>query len=254
MSEPVPHAAAVRCFDTLDEVSAAVAREFVALARDAIAAKGRCAVALTGGTTPRRLYRLLGAEPLRSEVCWRRVHLFFGDERAVAPTHPDSNYGMVRDALLDAIDIPPHNVHRMPAERADLDAAAAAYEAELADVFGRAAQGSPPRFDVVLLGMGEDGHTASLFPGTPALAERSRWVVGVEAAGVATRRMTLTLPVLNSAAHVWILVSGAAKQQALRQVLAGDGEHGRLPAAFICPASGELTWFVDRAAAAGVTG
>ncbi len=172
----------------------------------------------------------------------------------MAPTHPDSNYGMVRDALLDAIEIPPPNVHRMPAERADLDAAAAAYEAELAAVFGRSAQGSPPRFDVVLLGMGEDGHTASLFPGTPALAERSRWVVGVAAAGVATRRMTLTLPVLNNAAHVWILVGGAAKQQALRQVLAGDGEHERLPAALICPASGELTWFVDRAAAGGVRG
>jgi 6-phosphogluconolactonase len=218
---------------------AEAARRFAALARTAIAERGRFVVALSGGSTPRPVYALLAEEPLVSQVDWARVHIFWGDERCVLPDHADSNYRMASDALLDRVAIPLGNVHRVHGERPP-DEAAALYEAELAEVLER--QG---RFDLILLGMGADGHTASLFPDTAALDERERDVVPVYVDKLAAWRVTLTLPVINAARSVIFLVSGAGKAPVLARVHGGE----ELPASLVQPTDGELIWLVDRDAA-----
>ncbi len=239
---------AVRCFPTLEALSRAAAAEFARLAAAGVGAHGYFTVALTGGSTPRRLYELLAQPPLRREVPWDRIEFFWGDERAVPPGHPQSNYRMAREVLLHAVGVEPARVHRMPAERADLDTAAREYQAEMARACGADADGPPPRLDLVLLGMGADGHVASLFPGTAALAEDVRWVVGNDVPQLAVRRMTVTLPLLNRAAHVAFLVAGAAKAEALGTVL-GEDRAGSLPAGRVRPSDGGVVWFIDRAAA-----
>ncbi len=218
-----------------EELAWIAAKHIVALAAEAIERRGRFIVALSGGSTPRPTYALLAEEPFSSQIDWSRVHLGWGDERCVPPTHPDSNYRMAREALLDHVDIPAENIHRI---RGELGAvrAAAAYRAELDDLLGQ-----DGRFDLILLGMGADGHTASLFPGTPALAERQKTVVAVHVEELDAWRVTLTLPVINSARHVTFLVSGASKAEALARVR--DGEP--LPAGLVQP-RGQLIWIVDQ--------
>ena len=176
------------------------------------------------------------------------IHFFWGDERHVPPEHPDSNFGAARAALLDHVPVPPENVHRVPAELPDADAAARIYEDELRRWLAPP-PGQPPRFDLVLLGLGADGHTASLFPGSAALDETERWVVAPWIEKLAARRITLTLPVLNAAARVLFLVSGRDKAAALRAVLAGPRRPRELPAQAVAPHDGEVTWIVDREAA-----
>ncbi len=238
----------VRCLPTLEALSRAAAAEFARLAAAGVGAHGHFKVALTGGSTPRRLYELLAQPSLRRQVPWDRVEIFWGDERAVPPGHPQSNYRMAHEALLHAVEVDPARVHRMPAERADLDAAAREYQAEMARACGVDPGGPPPRLDLVLLGMGADGHVASLFPGTAALAEVVRWVVGNDVPQLAARRMTVTLPLLNRAAHVVFVVAGAAKAEALGTVL--DEERAdSLPAGRVRPSDGSVVWLVDRAAA-----
>ncbi|HEV8672729.1 MAG TPA: 6-phosphogluconolactonase [Methylomirabilota bacterium] len=232
-----------------DEAAGRVA----AAARETVAAQGRFAVALSGGTTPRALFERLAGPPWRHEVPWSRAEVFWGDERWVPPDHPESNYRMARAALLDPVGIPPERVHRIAGEAADPAAAAAAYEAEIARVLGGVPGERPPVFDLVLLGMGADGHTASLFPGTAALAERRRWVVANAVPGLGTHRITLTLPILNRAARVLFLVAGADKAATLREVLEGPVDPQRLPAQAVRPEAGHLVWLVDRAAAAALT-
>ncbi len=223
---------------------AALAREatdrFVALARSAIAAQGRFTVALSGGSTPRALYEQLVTQPIE----WRHVHIFWGDERCVPPDHPDSNYGMAQRTLLSHIDIPAPNVHRLKGE---LDPAQAAqqYEAEL-----RAILGTAPRFDLILLGMGTEGHTASLFPGTPALHEQRRWVVAQYVDKLQANRLTLTPPVINQAANVIFLIAGSDKAVALQSVWHGPHDPDHLPAQIVMPTTGRVIWLVDQAAAA----
>lgn len=230
-----------------------VAAEVVAAAiGEAVNGSGRCAVALSGGATPRALYRLLAdpTAPFRRQIPWSAVHLFWGDERHVPPDHPDSNYRMVREALLRSISIPEVNVHRVAAELSDAAKAAALYEAELRSFF-RAGGGSVPRFDLVLLGLGEDAHTASLFPGSEALLERERLVVAPFVAAQSGYRISLTPPVLNAAAQLVFLVSGAAKAPALRAVLEGPRDPARYPAQIV---DAERTlWLVDRDAAGQLT-
>lgn len=202
------------------------------------------AIALAGGATPRRLYQLLAASPLRERLAWERVELFFGDERAVPPEHPDSNFGMVARALLAHV---PVRAHRMAAETDDAEA----YARLLGERVAARADGVPA-LDLVLLGVGEDGHTASLFPGTPALDETRRWVVMNPVPQLATRRMTLTFPVINAARRVWILATGAAKRAIVAQCLAAGGDPSaarRWPVTAVRPRSGELVWWLDRAAA-----
>jgi 6-phosphogluconolactonase len=226
----------------------AEAARIVTLAKETIEARGRCLVALSGGSTPRPLYELLATAPYASRIDWSRLHLFWGDERCVPPDHPDSNYRMTREALIDRVPLPEENVHRIHGEDEPEDAALA-YERLLREFFGRA--GTPERsFDLVLLGMGPDGHTASIFPGTAATTETRRWVMPVHVERPRDMwRVTLTAVVLNAAAEVTFLVAGADKAARLREVLGdGGGDHPPLPAQLIRPTHGILSWMVDAAA------
>jgi 6-phosphogluconolactonase len=186
-------------------------------------------------------------------VAWDRVEVFWGDERCVPPTHADSNYRMAKETLLEVVPIPAGRVHRMTAESADPAAAAAAYEAEIARVLGGSPGGAPPALDLVLLGMGADGHTASLFPHTAALGERQRWVVANHVPKLGANRVTMTWPILNRAAHVFFLVVGGDKATVLREVLEGPPDVGRLPSQGIRPETGRLLWICDRSAASALT-
>ncbi|MBC6936581.1 MAG: 6-phosphogluconolactonase [Chloroflexi bacterium] len=233
---------AVRILPNAENLAQAGLEQVVQAAKTAVAARRHFYFALSGGSTPRLLYERLASETAFERDWWRHTHIFWGDERCLPPTHPDSNYHMARAALLDHVPIPPENIHRMAGER-EPEQAAADYEVELERAFGGA-----PRFDLILLGMGRDGHTASLFPHTPALRERTRRAVANFYAPVEPPwRITLTLPVIN-AAGVIFLVSGADKAETLRQVLEGEYKPDDLPAQLVRPAGGSL-WLVDTAAA-----
>jgi 6-phosphogluconolactonase len=239
----------IKRFTDLDQLSRAAAEEFVRIAAQAIEARDRFSVALSGGSTPRYLYELLAEPPFRQQIIWGKAEVFWGDERAVPPGHADSNYRMAREALLSRIDIAGTQVHRMPAERKDLENAAWDCQVEIARVFGIDPDGEPPRLDLVLLGIGADGHTASLFPYTEALKEETRWVVSNYAPNLDSYRLTMTPPILNRAAHVMFQVIGEDKAGALAQVLEGPVDTNRLPAQLIKPEEGELTWLIDEPAA-----
>ena len=225
-------------------VAEATADRFVATARGAIESNGVFRVALSGGSTPRAAYPLILEPARRDTVDWSRVEFFWGDERAVPPDDPESNFGVAYHMLIAQLpNVRPDLVHRMPAEAPDIDAAALSYEGELRLAFG--ARGSePPAFDLIWLGMGPDGHLASLFPGTLALEEAERWVVGNWVPSIETWRMTLTFPVLNAARRVIFAVTGADKAAALRAVRAGGSG---LPAEEV--AGRRVEWVVDAAAA-----
>ncbi|HSS03046.1 MAG TPA: 6-phosphogluconolactonase [Kofleriaceae bacterium] len=242
----------VRRFGDLDALSHAAAEDLADLVRDAVAARGRCSLALSGGSTPRRLFALLAARG-PGALPWDRVDLWWGDERTVPPEHPDSNYRMARESLIDPLGpaLPASHVHRMAGELPDHDAAALDYERALV-----AALGTPPVLDYVLLGMGPDGHTASLFPGSPALDETARWVVANPVTSPlvhgTTTRLTLTAPAINAARHVRFLIAGGDKAASLAQVLEGARDPHRYPSQLIAPTSGDLVWLVDNAAAASL--
>jgi len=226
------------------------AREIVEVARAAVAARGRFTVALAGGSTPRATYRRLAQPPLAAQMPWDRTLVFFGDERGVTPDHEQSNYGMAHAALLAHVPIPPHHVFRIAGESADPDAVAAGYARTLAEALG-VRRGEVPRLDLILLGVGIDGHTASLFPGSPVLKETFRTVAAVHAAAASVpQRFTLTYPVLNAAACLIYIVSGAEKAKVVKAALA-DRNSG-LPAAMVQPSDGRLLWILDRAAAASL--
>jgi 6-phosphogluconolactonase len=230
-----------------DALADAAARLIADAAADAIEARGRFMWALAGGETPRATYARLALPPFRERVDWRRVWVFFGDERAVPPDHPDSNYRMAHETLLGKVPVPAAQVLRIRGEAEDLEVAAAEYAGALVTAFGTR-RGELPRFDLVLLGMGVDGHTASLFPGSPVVREVFRAVAAVHVGAASIpQRLTLTLPVLNAAARVVFLVAGAEKAKAVKAVL---GERATLPAAMVQPNHGELVWLLDRAAAA----
>lgn len=227
----------------------------MAVAAAAIAENDRFSVALAGGATPAQFYRRLAMLPYRDQVDWSRVDVYFGDERAVPPDHPDSNYRMACETLLDAVAIPPENIHRMAGELLPPQAARN-YRLLLRRNFGLRGR-SRPRLDLILLGLGADGHTASLFPCSSALDELPRQVVATDAPAYATPaipRITLTLPVLNAAAQVWFLVTGAAKAPAVRAALADPAPADPSPARRVRPASGALVWWLDAAAAGELGG
>lgn len=236
----------VRIFAEPGALFADAAAAFAEVVEEAVAARGRAAVALSGGETPRALYRLLAAEPFLHRLPWPRIHAFWGDERGVPPDHAESNFRLARETLFDHVPLPPENVHRI---RGEISATAAAqeYEAELQRFFAGEA---PPRFDVVWLGLGRDGHTASLFPGSAALAETRRLAVAVPGPSpLLSPRVTLTLPVINRARHLFFLVLGADKSAVLAEVLAGVPQARNLPAERVRPEAGELVFWMDRAAA-----
>lgn len=233
-----------------DELGRAAAEEVVRLAQDAVHARGSFTLALSGGSTPKNLYALLASETnsFRAQMPWDKTHFFWGDERHVPSDHPHCNYRMVYEAMLSRVAVPPENIHRIRAENPDAGAAAAEYERELREFF-RLEPGQWPRFDVILLGMGPDGHTASLFPGTEVIHERTRLVAASWVEKFNAYRITLTPPVLNNAAGVIFLVAGEEKAETLRAVLEGEYQPERLPAQLIRPTNGRLRWLVDRAAA-----
>jgi 6-phosphogluconolactonase len=225
---------------------------FAAAAQEAAAARGRFAVALSGGETPRGLYRLLARRQFSQKIPWRRVRLYWSDERCVPPSDDASNYGMARDAFLAHVPIPEAGVHRVRGELAP-KSAALAYEKELGAL---AALERPPQrvpvFDLVSLGVGPDGHTASLFPHCAALADESRLVMVTEAPD-GLQRVTVTLQVINAARHVWFLVSGDEKIDIVAEVLGGALTPDACPAQCVAPQHGTLTWLLDEAAAAGLS-
>ncbi|MCS6772771.1 MAG: 6-phosphogluconolactonase [Thermoflexales bacterium] len=220
-------------------------------ARKAIERRGVFHWALSGGNTPRALYALLAAPPYAEQIDWSRTHLWWSDERTVPPDHPDSNFGMARQAMIEKVTIPPANVHRVPTEL-EPDVAAACYETDLRQALDLGEHGRA-RFDLILLGMGEDGHTASLFPETPALDVQDMLVAANPVPKLHTTRITFTYPLINAADTVIFLVTGATKALALRQVLLGDWRPKHLPAQAVLPATGKLMWMCDAAAAAQVT-
>jgi 6-phosphogluconolactonase len=230
-----------------DGLAQQAAAEFTRLAQLSLRDKGRFDVALSGGSTPRALYSLLATPEFSRQISWPRVHLFWGDERCVAPDHPESNYRMVRESLLSKIEIPPVNVHRMAGEK-EPPTAAAEYDQELKDSF-QLAPGAFPRFDLILLGLGDDGHTASLFPGSDALKETQRLVVVNYVAKFNAHRLTLTFPVLNHGAAVIFLVAGANKAPVVKEVLRDDGRALSFPAAQVQPLDGRLVWLLTEDAA-----
>ncbi len=230
-----------------DDLCRKAAAQFVTLAQKAQHNRGRFAVALSGGSTPRALYSLLAAPEYTDEIFWPGVHLFWGDERCVPPDHADSNYRMVRESLLSKIQIPGTNVHRMAGEK-EPRVAAAEYEEKLKDFF-QLTPGVFPRFDLILLGMGEEGHTASLFPGSDALKEMKRLVVATYIEKLNAHRLTLTLPVLNDGAAVLFLITGAGKAPVVREILKDGSDPPRFPAAQIQPTHGQLTWLMTEDAA-----
>lgn len=248
MSEELAEQLEIRVFDSPEGVAFAAAESFVG--RASATPRGRqFRVALSGGSTPKRLFSLLANAPYRDEIAWDRVHLFWGDERTVPPNHTDSNFGAADAGLISQVPIPAENVHRIRAELSDPREAALQYETELRRAFGLA-DGEIPRFDLALLGMGADGHTASLFPGSETLEEEVRLAVAVWVEELKTHRITLTCPVLNNSACILFLVTGAEKAVTLREVLESEDDPPAYPAQLIQPVDGELLWYVDRAAAA----
>jgi 6-phosphogluconolactonase len=235
----------VRVFADVNELSLRAAEAVVRIINESVQANGTCSLALSGGSTPRTLYRLLSSQ-FRDQIPWTKVHVFWGDERYVPPGDPQSNYRMAKETLLDRVASPAGNVHPMPTGVPDPDVAARDYEKTLRNYFSR----KWPHFDLVLLGLGDEGHTASLFPGSPALEETRRWVVAVKAPSEPPLRLTLTLPALIEAANIYFLVAGPNKAQALYHVLTGSPDPKSYPASGIRRAGGTVIWWVDREAAA----
>lgn len=225
----------------------AVAARCAELARAAQASHGGFHVALAGGSTPRLLYRLLAAE-YRELIDWARTHVYFGDERCVAPDHPDSNYGMAREALLQHVAIPPAQIHRIEGEDPDPGAAARRYADLLHRQLPRARAHGTGQFDLVLLGLGPDGHIASLFPATAILDEHRAWAAAVHVDKLQAWRISLTYPVINAARHIALLVAGDNKAAIIREVIATPDAASRYPAGRLQP-QGEVEWFIDHAAA-----
>jgi 6-phosphogluconolactonase len=235
----------LRVFSDVNELSLRAAEAAARTINDAVRSTGRCSLVLSGGNTPRVLYGLL-ASRFREQIPWARVHVFWGDERYVAPDDAQSNYRMAKETLLDHVLCPAANVHPIPTHFSDPDAAARAYEATLRSYFS----GQPSTFDLVLLGLGPEGHTASRFPRSPALVETTRWVTAVTAPADPPMRLTLTFAALTRAANAYFLVTGSNKARALHEVLTGNADPNMFPAAGVRLAAGRLTWWVDREAAA----
>jgi 6-phosphogluconolactonase len=237
-----------------DALAKAAAADLLHLAQRAVAERGIFTLSLAGGSTPRKLYTLLVTDPAYRDFPWTQTHLFFGDERHVPPTHLDSNYLMVSNTLLAANVIPPANVHRVRAELPDANMTAADYDIELRTFFSAPLRfNNCPRFDVVLLGMGPDGHTASLFPGSKGLDETERGVIANWVEKFKSFRITFTFPVLNAARAVMLLVAGADKTDMIHNVLVADRQATTYPVQRVRPLNGTKTWMMDRAAAARIS-
>src|SRR5581483_6291051 len=238
------HQSEIRILESPEELFQAAAEEFADLAKKSVQATGRFTFALSGGSTPKGMFNLLTGEKF-AFIPWDKIYFFWGDERHVPPDHPDSNYRMAFEALLSRVPVPKENIFRVPTENKDADAAALAYEGILRTFF-KLQPGEVPRFDLIHLGMGPDGHTASLFPDSAALHENERLVVANWVEKFKTYRITFTYPVLKNAACVTFLVAGKDKAPALHEVL--EDPNSNLPAKRVQPNGGKLIWLVDRTA------
>ncbi len=238
----------IQIVDNAEALSTAAAETIVEHLRSALQTRDAYSIALSGGSTPRGLYALLADDSeWRRQIPWNRVHFFWGDERHVPPDHPDSNYRMAFETLLSKVPVPPQNIHRMRAEDPDAEKAAEDYVREIRRFFN-IASGEIPRFDCVLMGIGSDGHTASLFPGTSALNEHKRLVTATWVEKLRSFRITLTLPVFNNADLILFVVSGSHKADILKAVLESDRKREPYPAQRIQPKHGSMLWLVDRQA------
>lgn len=238
---------AMRVFENESALFQAAAEKFCAFGKQSIETRGRFVVALSGGSTPKGLYETLVQPPFRDSVDWSKVEWFWGDERRVGPDDPESNYRLASETLLSKLNVDDEHVHRIVGEHDRPETAAADYQKQIAKVFGVTPDGPPPQFDFILLGMGSDGHTASLFPFTSALNVRKKWVAALDVPQLNQKRFTLTALTINAAACVLFLITGPGKARVLREVMQGPSEPKRLPSQMIKP-SGELWWYVDRAA------
>jgi 6-phosphogluconolactonase len=239
--------AEIRVFKDLEELSEAVAQQWIQLSQQAVRSRGTFHVALSGGSTPRFLFEKLATLKIADQIDWMNTHCYFGDERSVPPDHADSNFRMAKESLFDQVNIPPSQIYRMQAEKQDIKAAAKDYAAVLQKTLTVDPAGVV-QFDLVLLGMGDDGHTASLFPATDILRNEVDLVAAVYVEKLHTWRMSITFPVINHARNIWILVAGRAKADVLQQVLAAEHLDQLYPIQMIKP-QGVLEWFVDAAAA-----
>lgn len=236
----------IAIYPDTETLSQEAAQYIVRVAQEAITSHRRFTIALSGGSTPKKLYALLAEEPYRSQIDWSVVDIFWSDERCVPPGDPESNYLMAQQVLLSKIPIPANQIHRMPADQTDRDAASYAYTLEMQQTIGSE---SVPSFDLIQLGMGPEGHTASLFPGQPSLHEQQRLVMPVTVPKPPPPRLTFTPRLLNAASHVLFLVTGAEKQDAVKAVLEGEFQPDEYPAQIVKPTKGEVTWMLDTAAA-----
>jgi 6-phosphogluconolactonase len=236
----------ISVYTDTDILSQEAAQYVVRVATESIASHRRFTIALSGGSTPKKLYTLLGEEPYRSQIDWSLVDIFWSDERCVPPDDKESNYWLAQQVLLSKISLPANQIHRMPADQTDRNAASYAYTLEMQQTFG---SDGVPAFDLIQLGMGPEGHTASLFPHQPSLHEQQRLVMPVSVPKPPPDRLTFTPRLLNAAKHVLFLVTGAEKQDAVRNVLEGDYQPDEYPAQIVQPAKGEVTWMLDTAAA-----
>lgn len=237
----------VTVYSDTDTLSRAAAEYIVHIAQAAIAQRGHFTIALSGGSTPKKLYGLLATEPYRSQIDWAHVEVFWADERCVAPDDEESNYRLAHEVLLSKVPLSTTQIHRMPAEQADRDAASETYANELRRVL--TTTDGVPSFDLLQLGMGPEAHTASLFPHQSSLHEQERLVMPVTVPKPPPPRLTLTPPVLNAAAHVLFLVTGAEKDEAVQAVLEGPYQPDEYPAQVVRPTHGEIIWMLDRGAA-----
>jgi 6-phosphogluconolactonase len=238
----------VQVLSDLEAISHEAASLFINASRDSIAARKKFVVAISGGSTPRRLYTLLSSSPCRDQVDWQKVHFFWADERCVRKEDGASNFKTVYDRLLSKVPIPNQNIHRIKGEE-EPEKAARDYEADIKEFFGGSGL---PVFDLVLLGMGEDGHTASLFPGSKSLEETARLVIPVYAEKPNQNRVTLTLAVLNNAAQILFLVAGTSKATVLSEILKDENKRREFPAGRIRPVRGTVIWLIDQEAAGTV--
>ena len=238
----------IKLFSTCAEIASFAAHEVARIAGDAVSARGVFSIALAGGSTPKMLYSLLAEHPtLRNSLPWDKMQVFFGDERHVGPGHADSNFQMATDAMLSKVPLGSGQIHRIKGEYPDTAQAAAEYEDVIRHQFSLK-PGNFPRFDLILLGMGNEGHTLSLFPGTKALLETQRIVTHNWVGKLYTDRITFTAPAANAAANIIFMVTGSDKACALKAVLEGPHEPDQLPSQMIQPANGSLSWLIDAAA------
>jgi 6-phosphogluconolactonase len=243
--------ATLTIFGDDDDLAAHAAGLIIRTLADAISARGRAMLVLSGGTTPFKTYALLSQSAWRDRIDWTRTYIFFGDERFVPMDDPISNFAMAQRLLLEPVSVPPENAFPVPTQLASADAAARVYADTINMAFGAGEAGEPPRFDLIVLGLGADGHTAALFPGAESLWVDDRWVVASPPGKLPppVDRITMTFPVLNAARAVLFLVSGATKAAVLHDVLEGKRRREECPAAGVAPKNGAVYWFVDRAAA-----